>query len=158
MQRTLLALVTALVLGLSFSCSSAAEAQIADVHFGPSEDVWVPLALGGAVLGSVWVGFLVADTVSFAGHTPFDVELAVSDLVLGTLAIGAGVAALVFVAFYTDAPVMAAIGSGMVTLGAYQVSHGFWSLGTAHHGQAAPPTVALAPTNGGAMVSISGSF
>jgi len=55
----------------------------------------------------------------------FDVELAVSDLVLGTLAIGAGVAALVFVAFHSDAPVMAGIAWGIVTLGAYQVSHGF---------------------------------
>lgn len=149
MQRTLFA--ASLALALTLTLAPRAEAQ--DIG-GAVTGVAI-----GSALGLTSLGFAIADVVSFAQDSPFDVGLAVADFVVGMVSISGGIALACFVADRDDhSPVLPAFSAASIALGVLQIVHGGWSLAARHHGEAPPPTLAVAPTSGGAMVSISGSF
>jgi len=156
MQRSLLALVLVSTL---FVLTPRAEAQ----SYTSSD----PFAGGAAVgyivegvIGATWLGFAIADTVSFALGTPFDEGLSITDLVLGTLLGGAGALCVVWGSFLGDSPrgALEAMGAPMLAIGSYQIGHGVWSLVRLARQRDPSPVPWVSASAGGAMLTWSGAF
>lgn len=152
MHRTSFALVLAAFVSVGLVNGSAAEAQsVGDVTWG--------VALGGGAFGATVLGFVIADTASFALDRPFDDGLAALDIVLGTVALAGGITGIAWASTeHGDLPGLVGVSVVALALGAYETSHGIWSIGRLRHERARPPSVCATPLADGAMVSIRGEM
>ncbi len=107
-------------------------------------------------IAALSIGWAVADTISFATSSPFDVGWAVSDFIVGGLTATASTAW--FSIAGSDQPGALGMGIGYVALAAYNIAHGIWSLIEGPNAARQNARLRVVPTAGGAQLTLSGTF